>query len=98
MGAPDVDAVRFAIRAPISHGDLEGLSRRVCAILERNPGPVALCEVDGIGADAVVVDALARLQLAARRRGCQVRLLHATRELRDLLEFLGLDDVVPEGP
>ncbi len=45
-------------------------------------------------ADAVTVDALAQLQLAARRRGCQVRLQNTTRELRDLVDLMGLGEVV----
>jgi hypothetical protein len=40
------------------------------------------------------VDALGRLQLIARRAGAQVMVRHASPELRELLEFVGLDDVV----
>ena len=42
------------------------------------------------------VDALARLQLAARRRGCQVRLRGASDELRGLVGFMGLGAVLPD--
>ena len=49
----------------------------------------------GVHADAVAIDALARLQLAAQRRGCQVRLRGASVELRDLVAFMGLRDVLP---
>ena len=38
-----------------------------------------------------LVDALARLQLAARRLGCSVRLRGACAELTELLELVGLD-------
>jgi hypothetical protein len=44
----------------------------------------------------VTVDALARLQLAARRRGCQIRLRYASAELLDLVAFMGLADVLPD--
>ena len=37
-----------------------------------------------------------RLQLAARRHGCQVRLCECTPELRDLVAFMGLADVLAE--
>ena len=37
------------------------------------------CDVAGVEPDAVTVDALARLQLAARRRGCHVRLCNVPR-------------------
>ncbi|MGH9187933.1 MAG: hypothetical protein ACRD0U_19330 [Acidimicrobiales bacterium] len=45
--------------------------------------------------DLSVVDGLARLQLAARRNGCSIRLGDASVELSGLLDFLGLGDVVP---
>jgi anti-anti-sigma regulatory factor len=44
----------------------------------------------------VTVDALARLQLAARRTGCTVCLRGASPELRDLVAFMGLDSVLIE--
>ena len=40
--------------------------------------------------DAVTIDALARLQLTARRLGCRLRLRHASPELRELVAFMGL--------
>ncbi|MEA2828422.1 MAG: hypothetical protein QOG43_2861 [Actinomycetota bacterium] len=46
-------------------------------------------EVDG-RVDLGVVDDLARLQLAARRMGCSIRLRDACGELTALLAFLGL--------
>jgi ABC-type transporter Mla MlaB component len=57
---------------------------------------VALCDVRGVASDAVTVDALARLQLAARRHCCQVRLRGASAELRGLVAFMGLEDVLPD--
>ena len=56
---------------------------------------VLACDVGRLGADLATVDALARLQLLARRRGCHLELLGASRELRDLLELAGLAHVVP---
>ena len=86
----------FAVRGPIARGDLPGLCGRVCALLEGSRAAVALCDVTGIEPDAVTVDALARLQLAARRHDCQVRLRHASDELRELVDFMGLRDVLTE--
>ena len=88
--------VRFAIAGPITRTDLSGLCDRVCALLERSGADVAFCDVSGIAPDAVAVDALARLQLAARRHGCQVRLRHAPPELAELVDFMGLADVLAE--
>ena len=44
--------------------------------------------------DLAVVDALARLQLAARRLGYSIGLRNASAELRGLLDLVGLADVV----
>ncbi|CAA9546736.1 MAG: hypothetical protein AVDCRST_MAG79-2366 [uncultured Thermoleophilia bacterium] len=95
MAAPAPRPTVFAIAGPIERGDLPGLCTRVCALLDRHEGEVLLCDVAGVGSDAVTVDALARLQLAARRRGCQIRLRQASGELLDLLAFMGLQDVLP---
>jgi ABC-type transporter Mla MlaB component len=95
MAAPAPQTIAFAIRGPIARSDLPGLCDRVCALLERSDA-VVRCSVRGVEPDAVTVDALARLQLAARRRGCQVRLRDASSELLELVAFMGLRDVLPE--
>ena len=48
------------------------------------------CDLRGVPADAVTLEALARLRLAARRRGWGLRLVHASRDLRALVAFAGL--------
>jgi ABC-type transporter Mla MlaB component len=96
MTAPAPKTIDFAIRGPIERADLPGLCDRVCALLKRSGATVAFCDVRGVGPDVVTADALMRLQLAARRRDCQVRLRHTSSELRELLDFMGLRDVVPE--
>jgi anti-anti-sigma regulatory factor len=54
-----------------------------------------LCDVSGLeGAEAETIDLLARLQLAARRHGGTLLLLHASPALRDLIAFVGLDSVL----
>jgi len=63
----------------------------------RNPlhAHVIGCDVSELtDPDLATVDELARLQLAAARRGSRVRLLNATANLRGLLLLLGLDDVL----
>ena len=90
------DTVAFAIRGPIARAELPGLCDRVCGLLGQASAGVALCDVTGVAADAVTVDALARLQLAARRHGCRVRLLNASEDLRELVAFMGLADVLTE--
>jgi ABC-type transporter Mla MlaB component len=96
MGALASQTVAFAIRGPISSDDLPGLCDRVCAVLTRSSAKVVLCDVHGVEPDAVTVDALCRLQLAARRQRCQVRLRHASDELLELVSFMGLCEVLPD--
>ena len=85
--------VAFAIRGPIARGDLPSLCDRVCAVLARS-GDVVACDVADVEPDAVTVEALARLQLAARRRDCRVELRKASRELLELVELMGLTHVL----
>jgi ABC-type transporter Mla MlaB component len=84
----------FAIHGPIAEADLPGLCARVCELLAGAAGQDVTCDVADVAADAVTVDALARLQLAANRCGCRVRLRSATPELRELVAFMGLADVI----
>jgi ABC-type transporter Mla MlaB component len=88
----------FQIEGPIARTDLPGLCERVCGLFERSGADIAHCRVSGVEPDAVVVDALARLQLAAQRHRCQVRLRDASPELRELVAFMGLNDVLPDEP
>jgi hypothetical protein len=53
-----------------------------------------VCDVGAFAPDALTVDTLARLQLAARRLGLEIRLRHASGELQELLAFVGLRDVL----
>ena len=73
-----------------------GSAPRIGGLLARERGRRRVLRRDGIAPDAVTVDALARLQLAARRFGCPVRLRNASPELLRLVAFMGLEDVLPE--
>ena len=96
MAIPAPHPITFAVWGPIARDDLPGLCDRVCALLGRNRADVAYCDVGGVEPDAVTVDALARLQLAARRTGCRVRLRNASDQLLELVAFMGLTDVLPD--
>lgn len=62
---------------------------------ESQPG-VAICNVIAIAHLGLhAIDALARLQLEARRRGHRIALSNASPELVDLLDFAGLSSVLP---
>jgi ABC-type transporter Mla MlaB component len=84
----------FVIWGPIARDDLPGLCDRVCGLLNESGGGDVACNVDGVDADAVTVDALARLQLAARRQGCRIHLRNASTDLLELVAFMGLRDVL----
>jgi ABC-type transporter Mla MlaB component len=86
--------IAFALHAPVRRDDLPGLCERVCALLRESRPEFAWCDVDGIAADAVAVEGLARLRLAGRRYGCRIRLRNASDDLLELVAFLGLDDVL----
>jgi ABC-type transporter Mla MlaB component len=87
--------VAFTVRGPIARSDLPGLCDRVCALLAGEQAPVVLCDVGSVPADAVTVDALARLQLAASRSGCRIHLRNASPQLLELVEFMALSEVLP---
>ena len=88
----------LAIDGPILRSDLPGLYGRVCALLKSQAPALVVCEVRGVRSDAVTVEALARLALAARRHDCQIRLRGDCEELRELLSFTGLAEVFTDSP
>ena len=90
--------LRFSVVGPILRDDLPGLCDRVCALFALHRPALALCDVATVTADAVTVEALSKLQLAARRYGCRVELEHASVELVDLVAFMGLADVFATPP
>jgi ABC-type transporter Mla MlaB component len=94
MSASPPPSVAFAIRGPITPADLPGLCDRVCALLRETGAAVMFCDLHEVPPDAVTVDALARMQLGARRRGCVVRLRGASAALLELVELMGLTDVL----
>jgi anti-anti-sigma regulatory factor len=55
-------------------------------------------DVTALPPDVGTIDALARLELGARRRGCRVRLLGTNERLRELVGFAGLDQVLRVEP
>jgi ABC-type transporter Mla MlaB component len=84
----------LVIAGPLGAGDMPMLCERLRLLLVSSAAEIILCDVDAVAADAVTVDALARLQLTARRFGRQVRLQRASRELDQLLGFVGLAEVL----
>jgi ABC-type transporter Mla MlaB component len=82
----------LVIRGRVAPAELAELCERARA----QPDSGALvCDVAAALADAGTIDALARQQLAARRNGHELRLLHASRGLLELLDLCGLNGVLP---
>jgi hypothetical protein len=84
----------FALTGPLAPTDIPKLCERAAELLLRDDGDL-VCDVGAADPDVVTVDALARLQLVASRRGRCIRLHGASRDLKDLLAFTGLCAVVP---
>lgn len=98
---PERDALVFSLGGAIVRGEIADRCTRLQALLTGDAGaetPV-ICDVGELDrADAVVVAALARLQLTARRRGRRLWLRRASPELRALLALTGLATILPSEP
>ena len=94
MGTHVPRTVDFALRGRMPAGESAAIYTHVCRLLEKSEAEVAFCDVGAADPDAVTVEALARAQLAARRHGCRMRLWHESPEMRWLIAFMGLDEVL----
>jgi ABC-type transporter Mla MlaB component len=86
--------VELEIRGPLARSDLPGLYDRACAALERCRNGILICDVSAVPADAVALEALARLALGARRHRSRVKLRGSTPELDALIELAGLGEAL----
>jgi ABC-type transporter Mla MlaB component len=87
---PQRAATELTIAGPLERGDIPELCDKVRRIAELAPEGPLVCNVADALPDAVTVDALAHVQLTARRLGTQLRLEGASPELCDLMAFFGL--------
>jgi ABC-type transporter Mla MlaB component len=86
------------LQGSVARGAVLGLCERLRMLLATGDVDLVTVEVGALtDPDAVAVDALARLQLTARRVGSSIRLRHARAKLRDLLDVTGLSDELPRG-
>jgi len=86
--------LRLQLPDPLTRADLPLLYRRTCAELSRGGPRLIELQLGHAELDAVALDAIARLALAARRHGCGVRLHGADDTIKELLDLAGLRDVV----
>lgn len=76
--------------------DVPELCARLRGLLAAGVCGEVVCDVGAVSRpDAATIDALACLQLNARRLGGRVMLRHTSRQLRELLILTGLCDVLP---
>ena len=88
--------IQLGMNGRIDRADIPGLCERARVMLVDDAADQLVCDVAAIVVpDAVTVDALARLQLTARRLGRRASVEHASAELRDLFAFMGLSDALP---
>jgi ABC-type transporter Mla MlaB component len=79
-----------------SHDRIAAVCERARAVLENSDAGLVDCDVHAlVDPDATTVDALARLQLTARRLGKRIRFRHACGEMQELVALMGLRDVLP---
>ncbi|MCX5341328.1 STAS domain-containing protein [Streptomyces atratus] len=107
-GLPDVEAMTpivLVVTGRLMRAAVPGLCAELESLLYdpegavRDPGAGVDCDVGGVvQADLVLVEAIARLGLVARRAGGRrLRLRNVPPELQSLLDLVGLADVVDVG-
>lgn len=90
----------LVVGAGIGRADIATLCARLSELAALLParGAVVVCDVSAVvEPSAVVLDALARLRLTARRLGADIRVHGAHARLRQLLVLTGLGAVIPLG-
>jgi hypothetical protein len=89
-------AVEFQLEKPASPDAIEALCRRVRRVLRATDHAVLICDLRRVTEpDVTVIDALARMQLTARRLGRSIELRHACPQVQELVRLAGLADVLP---
>ncbi|MFG2196288.1 STAS domain-containing protein [Streptomyces sp. NPDC048639] len=89
----------LALDGPITAAHVPWLCERLGVLLRGSDAETVTLDVGTLVApDVLTLEALARLQLTARRMGRRIRLRHAGDELRCLLAASGLAEVLPVCP
>lgn len=91
---PEPSTGLLVIAGPVAARDVPALCDRLRTVIAMSDAEVVVCDVAGLPANARSIEALARMQLTARRLQRRIRLQRASPELQQLLQFAGLADVV----
>ena len=79
----------------LTSADIPSLCERARRWLESSDAGLVICDAhDLTDPDVVAIDAVARLQLTAKRVGRELQLRDACTQLRELIALAGLSDVV----
>jgi ABC-type transporter Mla MlaB component len=93
---PPPEPAVFAIGPLVDRADIPALCETLAAMLQGSGAAAVSCDVGAVtAADAVTVEALARLKLTAQRLGCELTVGRASERLRALIAFAGLAGVLP---
>lgn len=87
----------WVLAGPIAKGDASRLCDHLRAVLTSSDAALVICDIGELEANIATVDALARLQLTARRMGRRIELRGGSPDLAGLLSFVGLADVLGLG-
>jgi anti-anti-sigma regulatory factor len=95
--ASDPDTLLVTIRGAIDRAAVVRVGDEVRDLLDATGATLVVCDVGGlVRPNTATIDALCRIRLAARRQGCRLRLRLASPDLLDLLDLVGLCEVVDE--
>lgn len=95
---PATSPALLVIARPVAgQDDVCALCEQLGAVMASCAAETIVCDVDALVSDARALEALARLQLTARRAKRRIRLQRAAPELLQLLDFAGLAEVIPAG-
>ena len=85
----------LVLDAPITGDDVPALCERVRRLLEESDVDAVVCDLAGVaGADLTAIEALARMQLTARRLGRGMCVRNASAALEDLMRLVGVAEVL----
>lgn len=95
-GRRSTPSFAFQLAAPADAHTIAALCRSVRLALEETDDVVLVCDLRmATTPDVTLLDALARMQLTARRVGGSIQLRHACPQLQELLRLTGLTEVFP---
>ena len=89
------DPPLLVIPKAIGRQEIRKLCRRIRRLVRESGGGRVRCDLGDIGVNLGTVDTLCRMQLAALRSGGTLQLENVCGELLDLIDLVGLSDLLP---